>query len=183
MNMRLLVILALLFLVVGCSPNVIRIDNAAEYQQEAKILDTAEQKVTEQQTQTTPSQNEIRANIKTTTSGSSTTSSSDKTNNIEYESIESGEEYTTNNCCTEGRLFIQTKKERSAYSESDLTNILITSYSEHCDELKEFVTQRVYLRYTNSNQDSSYLTFFKGIDYKKIQVDYKTISTSFEGCT
>ena len=96
--------------------------------------------------------------------------------------LNSAEEYTVTTCCSEGRLSAQTKNERSSYSVDDVKNLLIKIYHDNCDQLGDKLLQRVYLRFKGDIQDSSYLTYFKSINYKRLQVDYLTVSNDFKAC-
>jgi hypothetical protein len=113
------------------------------------------------------------------------------TNSIEEESdveeepqreVEVGSEYNVVSCCAEGKLFAQATQKRSAYSKNNVKDMLVSIYASHCDQLKDQVTQRVYLRFLGDIQDSSYLTYFKSVNYKRIQVDYGDVEGTFEGC-
>ena len=91
-------------------------------------------------------------------------------------------EYDVTSCCNEGRLSAQAKKERSSYSIDDVKDLLIKIYHDNCINFADKIIQRVYLRFKGDIQDSSYLTYFKSINYKRLQVDYLTVSSDFETC-
>ncbi len=181
--MKILLLLGLVILIVGCSPKVTRIDNLGAYQQQATVLEIPEQNTIQQLPAQNVVQNTSVPTTKETTTSKHVASSKSSLEEQQKITVNPNEEYSAIKCCDEGRFFIETKKIRTAYTEADIREILIASYRANCDSLKDYVTQRVYLRHTGDVQDSSYLTFFKGINYKKIQVDYKTVSSSFEGCT
>ena len=101
----------------------------------------------------------------------------------EQTAFDPSNEYEVTSCCNEGRLFAQAKNGRNSYSINDVKDLLIKIYKDNCDKLKDKLIQRVYLRFKGDIQDSSYLTYFNAINYKRLQVDYLTLSEDFESCS
>lgn len=115
------------------------------------------------------------------TNGGYTTTDNKITTGVSISSSNSTGDYIITSCCTEGRLYAQTKKINSSYTQDNVKNILLDIYHSNCNKFNS-TREFVYLRFLNQAYDSGYLIHYKDTDIKKITINGNLISENFVTC-
>ncbi len=178
MDMKLYLLLALLF-IIGCSPGT----KVIHYNQQGQVIPEITENAQVNQIKVinqTASTNQSSLNTKDVQSKDDTTKEvTIQTNNQINNSIP---EYTITSCCNEGRLYAQTKNNSSIYSDKNVRDILINIYQSHCDDFRNQIRQRVYLKFNGDSEYINLLEHYQDTSINLIMIKNRNTNYTFNVC-